>query len=148
MEITGKIIAVLPLREGVSQRTGEVWKSQDYVLETQEQYPKRCCFNVFGAEKIQQFNIQPGETLTVSLEINANEYQGKWYNQVRGWNVERPGQAQAPQQQVPSPGCQPYYPSRQPAGQAQWPQAGLTPPTQAPAQAQAQPQGQDTQLPF
>lgn len=130
MEITGKIIAVLPAKEGVSQSTGNPWKCQDYVIETSEMHPKRCCFNVFGAEKIQEMNIQPGETLTVSLEINANEYQGKWYNQVRGWKVVRvPAQGQGQQQ---------------PAEQAPWPQAGLTPPVQTPAQAQAQ----DTQLPF
>ena len=130
MEITGKIIAVLPAKEGVSQSTGNPWKCQDYVIETSEMYPKRCCFNVFGAEKIQEMNIQPGETLTVSLEINANEYQGKWYNQVRGWKVVRvPAQGQGQQQ---------------PAEQAPWPQAGLTPPVQTPAQAQPQ----DTQLPF
>ena len=135
MEITGKIIAVLPAKEGVSQSTGNPWKCQDYVIETSEMYPKRCCFNVFGAEKIQEMNIQPGETLTVSLEINANEYQGKWYNQVRGWKVVRvPAQGQGQQQ---------------PAEQAPWPQAGLTPPAQAPAQPQGQAQAQDDgQLPF
>ena len=35
MEIEGKIIVVLPAREGVSAR-GTQWKSQDYVLETHE----------------------------------------------------------------------------------------------------------------
>ena len=130
MEITGKIIAVLPAKEGVSQSTGNPWKCQDYVIETSEMYPKRCCFNVFGAEKIQEMNIQLGETLTVSLEINANEYQGKWYNQVRGWKVVRvPAQGQGQQQ---------------PAEQAPWPQAGLTPPVQTPAQAQPQ----NDNLPF
>ena len=44
MEITGKIIAVLPAQGGVSQRTGNPWKSQDYVIETHETYPKKCCF--------------------------------------------------------------------------------------------------------
>lgn len=142
MEITGKIIAVLPPKQGVSQSTGNAWMCQDYVLETQEMHPKKCCFNVFGAEKIQQFNIQLGEMLTVSIEINANEYQGRWYNKINAWQVQRlaagQGQQQATQQQQ---GCAPYYPDRQPAEQAPWPQAGLTPPTQ-------QPQGQDTQLPF
>lgn len=148
MDITGKIIVVMPAKEGVSQSTGNPWKSQDYVIETQEAYPKKCCFNVFGAEKIQEMNIQLGETLTVSIEINANEYQGKWYNQVRAWKVQRlaagQGQQQAAQQQQ---GCAPYYPDRQPAEQAPWPQAGLTPPTQAPAQPQGQ-QPQNDSLPF
>ena len=133
MEITGKIIAVLPPKQGVSQSTGNAWMCQDYVLETQEMYPKKVCFNVFGAEKIQEMNIQLGEMLTVSLEINANEYQGKWYNQVKGWKVVR----------VPAQGQQ------QPAEQAPWPQAGLTPPAQAPAQPQGQAPAQDDgQLPF
>ena len=88
MEITGKIIAVLPERGGTS-KTGNEWKMQEYVLETHEQYPKKICFNVFGADKIAQFNIQAGEELTVSFDINAREYQGRWYNDIRAWKVER-----------------------------------------------------------
>lgn len=131
MEITGKIIAVLPPKQGVSQSTGNAWMCQDYVLETQEMYPKKVCFNVFGAEKIQEMNIQLGETLTVSLEINANEYQGKWYNQVRAWKVERMAQAQ---QANAAQGCQPYYPNQQPAQAPPQPQA----PMQQPAAAEEQ----------
>lgn len=131
MELTGKIIAVLPAQGGVSQRTGNPWKSQDYVIETQETYPKKCCFNVFGDEKIQEMNIQLGETLTVSLDINANEYQDKWYNQVRAWKVERMVQAQ--QAAVAPQGCQVVYqnqPSRSPQGgtSQQRPQAPIQQP--------------------
>ena len=131
MELTGKIIAVSPAQGGVSQRTGNPWKSQDYVIETQETYPKKCCFNVFGDEKIQEMNIQLGETLTVSLDINANEYQGKWYNQVRAWKVERMAQAQ--QAAVVPQGCQVIYqnqPSRSPQGgtSQQQPQASIQQP--------------------
>ncbi|MGN1228538.1 MAG: DUF3127 domain-containing protein [Prevotella sp.] len=149
MEITGKIIVVMPAREGVSQSSGNPWKSQDYVIETQEMYPKKCCFNVFGAEKIQQFNIQPGEMLTVSLGIDANEYQGRWYNKISAWQVQRVAQGQA--QQVQQQGCQPYYPDMQ----APYPQQGIVPQQQAGVQTQApaqvQPQGQQPQndsLPF
>ena len=88
MEITGKIIAVLPERGGVS-KTGNEWKIQEYVLETHEQYPRKICFNVFGADKISQFNIQAGEEMTVSFDINAREYNGRWYNDIRAWRVER-----------------------------------------------------------
>lgn len=139
MEITGKIIAVLPPKQGVSQSTGNAWMCQDYVLETQEMYPKKVCFNVFGAEKIQEMNIQFGEMLTVSLEINANEYQGKWFNQVRGWKVVRvPAQGQQ-QAQVPPQGCQVVYPDRQPAQAPQQTQVPF-PPTGTPQD--------DGQLPF
>lgn len=88
MEIEGKIIVVLPAREGVSSR-GTQWKSQDYVIETHEQYPRKCCFNVFGSDKIDLFNIQSGEELKVSFDIDAHEYQGRWFNSIRAWKVER-----------------------------------------------------------
>lgn len=87
MDLSGKIILVLPERGGVSQRDGREWKVASYVLETLEQYPKKCCFEVFGIDRINQFNIQPGQMVTVSLDIDAHEYNGRWYNQIRAWRV-------------------------------------------------------------
>ena len=87
MELQGKVIAVLPERSGVSAR-GE-WKAQSFVIETHEQYPKKLCFDIFGADRLAQFNIQSGEELLVSFDVDAHEYQGRWYNSVRAWNVQR-----------------------------------------------------------
>ena len=89
LELTGKIIAVLDKRTGVSNATGSVWSVQQYVIETHEQYPKRMCFDVFGEERINQFAIQIGEEVTVSFDLDAREYQGRWYNSIRAWKVER-----------------------------------------------------------
>ena len=97
MEIQGKIIVVLPERSGVSQR-GNQWRSISYVLETQEQYPKKMAFDVTN-DKIDQLNIQLGEILTVQFDINAREYNGRWFNSVNAWNVIRQTQ-QAPAQGV------------------------------------------------
>jgi hypothetical protein len=88
MELSGKIIAVLAERGGVS-KAGNEWKIQEYVLETMEQYPRKMMFNVFGADRIAQFNIQLGETLTVSFDIDSREYNGRWYNDIRAWKVDR-----------------------------------------------------------
>ena len=89
MDLTGKIIAVLPASSGVSQRTGNSWMSQDYVIEVPGQYPKKCVFRVFGEDRIKQFNIQMGEDLTVSFDIDAHEFNGRWFNDVRAFNVVR-----------------------------------------------------------
>ena len=96
MDITGRIIAVLPERSGVSQRSGSEWKVATYVLETQEQYPKKMCFEVFGSDRIQQFNIQVGEMMTVSFDIDAHEYNGRWFNSIRAFRVDRNMQTTAP----------------------------------------------------
>ena len=103
MEITGKIIKALEVKKGTSQRTGNEWSSQSYVLETQEQYPRKICFDVFGSDKIQQFAIQEGETLTVSFDIDAREYQGRWFNSIRAWKVDRNVAAQPSQQPTVAP---------------------------------------------
>ena len=119
MEIEGKIIAVLPEQGGVSARTGNAWKSQEFVIETHEQYPRKCVFRVFGADRIAQFNIQAGEELRVSFDIDAHEYNGRWFNNITAWAVNRvdPAAAQAAAQGVqPTPVSAAPFPPAQPAG--------------------------------
>lgn len=102
MDISGKIIQALEPRGGVSQRTGNHWKSQEFVIETHEQYPKHCVFRVFGEDRLRDFNIQVGEELTVSFDIDAHEYQGRWFNDVSAWRVQRGAvPAAAPAQPAP-----------------------------------------------
>ncbi len=138
MEIQGKVIAVLPERSGVSAR-GE-WKSQTYVIETQEQYPKKMAFDVFGADRLAQFNIRSGEVIDVSFDIDAHEYQGRYFNQIRAWNVTKVSQ-QAAQQAMAS--------SANAAGVANpTNQQNLFPPEQQSAQQQAQQRGNSDDLPF
>jgi hypothetical protein len=84
MEATGKIIAVMPAQSGVSQRTGQTWMTQQYVLEVPGMYPRKMVFDVFGEDKIKKFNVQQGMEATVSFEIDAHEYNGRWFNEVRG----------------------------------------------------------------
>lgn len=85
-EIKGKIIAILPKRSGVA-RTGNTWASQEYVLETQEQYPRRMVFEAYGEDKIQEFFIHQDDLVQVKFDVNAHEYKGKWYNSIRAWEV-------------------------------------------------------------
>lgn len=101
MELSGKVIAVLEPRGGVS-KTGNEWKVQEYVIETHDQYPKKMCFDVFGVDKIDQFNIQIGEEINVSFDIDAREWNGRWFNSVRAWKVERVAAQPAPAMDQPA----------------------------------------------
>ena len=124
MDLTGKIIAVLPASSGVSARTGNSWMSQDYVIEVPGQYPKKCVFRVFGEDRIKQFNIQMGEDVTVSFDIDAHEFNGRWFNDVRAYNVTRgqvPVAAVATEAQAspfpPQDANAPFPPAQEPAGE-------------------------------
>lgn len=129
MDLTGKIIHILPAQSGVSARTGNPWMTQEYVIEVPGQYPKKCVFSIFGEERIKQFNIQAGEDITVQFDIDAHEYNGRWFNEVRAYNVLRSNQQGAV-----------------PAATTAAPQDAA--PTAAPAPAAAPAQGQPAQNPF
>lgn len=95
MEFIGKIIAVLPAKSGTSKATGNEWTVQEYVIEDSAsgQYPRRMCFEVFGTDRIAQFNIQQGQELKVYFDIDANPWQNRWFNRIRAWKVEPIGAA-------------------------------------------------------
>lgn len=124
MEATGKIIAILPANSGVSQRTGNPWCTQTFVLETIEQYPKKIPFEVFGEDRIRQFNLQMGETVTIHFDVDGREYNGRWYPSVKCFNVVRQGQQQVAvtqqqtgQVQQPTPAPQPQVAAPLPTSQ-------------------------------
>lgn len=148
-EISGQIIAVLPTRSGTSAK-GTAWSSQTAVIETREQYPKKVAFDVMG-EKIAQFNLQVGENVTVSYDIDAHEYSGKWFNSVRAWNVVRVSQQQQTYQQPPQQQQQSAYqqPQQPPVNNGWQPPVNAQPQAPYPPQQQAaQPQGGFSDLPF
>ena len=151
MEIQGKIIVVLPERSGVSQR-GNQWRSISYVLETQEQYPKKLAFDVTN-DKIDQLNIQLGEILTVQFDINAREYNGRWFNSVNAWNVIRQTQQATAQGVGFSGNVQSGAQAAQQAMASSANAAGFANPMNQqsmfpPAQQSAQQQGNSSDLPF
>lgn len=145
MDKFGKIIAILPERSGTSAK-GNPWRSVSYVLETQEQYPKRIVFDVVN-DKIDQFSIQQGEMLQVHFDIDAREYQGKWFNSIQAWKVVRQqygGYRQQPQGGYQQPGQQ-WATNNPQAGAQAIPQAAQQAMRTA---APPQPQGSEEGLPF
>ena len=87
MDIQGKIIIALEPRTGTSAR-GD-WKSQSFVVETHDAYPKKMVFDVFGEDRLNRFNIQVGQEVMVSFDIDAHEYNGRWFNNVRAFDVRQ-----------------------------------------------------------
>ncbi len=84
MELTGRITQVLPEKNGTSARGP--WRKQEYVIEIPGDYPKQVCFMVWG-DRIDQFGIQQGQELTVSIDLESREYNGRWYTDVKAWRV-------------------------------------------------------------
>lgn len=101
MEVTGKIIVVLPEMSGTS-KAGNAWKKREYVLETQEQYPKKVHFDFFG-ERADQYPLAVGDTVKLSFDIESREYNGRWFTSVRGWKAEKVDGAAPTYENIPTP---------------------------------------------
>lgn len=93
MEINLKIIQVLPAQEGVG-KNGNPWKSQGYVGETLDNYPKKVAFEVMGADRIEKNPCDIDDMVKVSFDIESREFNGRWYTSIRAWKIE-PAQAAA-----------------------------------------------------
>lgn len=128
---TGKIIAAGLVQSGTSQN-GTQWSSCEYVIEElNQQYPARAVIQVYGSDKLQQFNIQVGEIITAHIGLKAHQSKdGRWFNQLDCWKVQRPT---AQPQQIQQQG-QNFPPQVDANGQ--------------PIQQQAQYGGQQGNLPF
>ena len=113
VKFTGKIIAAGQVQMGTSQN-GTQWSSQEYTIEElNQQYPSRAVIQVYGSDKIQQFNIQVGEIITANIGLKAHQSkEGRWFNQLDCWKVERPNGQQQGQVQQPVGGY--YQPQQQP----------------------------------
>ena len=88
--------------------------------------------------------------MTVSFDINAREFNGKWFNSVNAWQVVRQGGQQAPAQGGYNTNPQAGAQAAQEAQQAAM--AGVSGQTNSsnplPPKQPAQPQGDSSDLPF
>jgi hypothetical protein len=89
MEITGILVKQTSIREGVSKTNGNPWKIAEYLVEIPGQYPRHISFDVRDGQvgRIARFESLIGKTVTVSFDIDANEYQGRWYNTLGAWGI-------------------------------------------------------------
>lgn len=101
VRLTGRIAEVMPLQSGVSQRTGNQWKSQEYLFEyfpwSGATNPSRIVVRIFGEEDIAKFNLKEREedvTLTLRFAAQKSQDGSRWFNEIKITNVERPAAQQ------------------------------------------------------
>lgn len=101
MQITAKLIQLLPLQTGTG-KTGTPWKKQDFIVETNAQYPKKICISVWG-DKVDASVLKEGALLNISFDVESREYNGRWYTDVKAWKVESADKGAVPSSPEPSP---------------------------------------------
>ena len=90
MQVKGTLLQILKLESGVS-KAGKEWKKQDFVIETNEQFPKKVCFTLFG-DKINLIdNVTEGTEIEVFFSLESRDFNGKWYHNINAWKIENGG---------------------------------------------------------
>lgn len=93
MEIEGLIYKTLPANSGVSQKTGNAWMSQEFVLSyywfPNQTMPSYMVFRVFGEDRLKQFDLHENDEVKIRFNIEAHESNGRWFNEVRCTAVQK-----------------------------------------------------------
>jgi hypothetical protein len=105
----------MPAQSGTSQRTGDTWKSQEYVI-GYHYYPNQTqeslvVMRAFGEDRIKKFNLEVYDEVRVRYHFEAHEYNGRYFNEIRIDGVTFVGASasknQQPQQTAQSPNDDP-----------------------------------------
>lgn len=128
--ITGTITRILPLAEGISQKTGNAWRSRAMLLQpwkvadasTGRMEPDQWNvykFTFFGDRADILSRFAEGQMVKVDFDLSGRQYTNKAgeldaFVELRGWRVEDASGAYA----APAPS----YPQKAPAPTA-WPQS-------------------------
>jgi hypothetical protein len=90
LEITGKLTQLLPVETG--QGKNGQWTKQPFVIETEEQYPKKVCISAWNDNVVKTIqNFAPGTKVKASISIESREWNGRWYTDVRAWRIDVAG---------------------------------------------------------
>jgi hypothetical protein len=98
LEISGKLLQILPEQTGTG-KNGQ-WNRQDFILETQEQYPRKVCISAWGEKAGLVKSLKPGALINVSFNVESREFNGKWYTDLRAWKIESSGAQETSAQPV------------------------------------------------
>ena len=148
VKLTGRIAEVMPVVSGISDRTGNPWKSQEYLFEyfawSGAKYANRMVVRVFGEDDIAKFNLKQGEEVTLTIRFDANKSKdgSRWFNEIRISNVERPQGTQQPAQ------AQNMAPQAANAPQVNNTPPGFERPVTSPENGQNKEGGDNDDLPF
>lgn len=83
----GRILIELPPSMGTT-KAGKDWEKREYVMETSERYGTKMRFSIMSFDGPIEEPPQVGDIVKVRFSVEAREYNGSWYNDVKAYQVE------------------------------------------------------------
>lgn len=91
LDVKGKLLQILPVQTGTS-KAGNEWSKQEFVIETEEQFPKKVCFTLFGDKLSLLQGISVGDQIEVAFNLESRDFNGKWYHNINAWRINPAGE--------------------------------------------------------
>lgn len=93
MEVKGILKERLTTQTGVSPRSGQPWRTDSYLVVIPGSREKHIVFEVRGDERCKGWdefmkNLAANTPVLIKFEIDARQYQDRWFNIVEAWNIE------------------------------------------------------------
>lgn len=95
LSVKGRVSQILNPETGVS-RAGKEWSKQEFVIETEEQFPRKVCFTLFGDKTSLIDGLSAGEEVEVAFNLESREYNGKWFHNINAWKIDKATANQMP----------------------------------------------------
>ncbi len=95
LEISGRVLQILQEQTGTGKNGP--WIKQEFVIETQEQFPRRICFSTWGDKAAAVKNLKNGDMVNVSFNAESREFNGRWYTDLRAWKIDQFSASSQPQ---------------------------------------------------
>lgn len=84
MELIGKVKVVM---DKVTFDSG--FTKREFVVTTKEQYPQDIKFELVQDRVALLDSIKDGDDVTVFFDVRGNEYNGRYFVNLRGWKLEK-----------------------------------------------------------
>jgi hypothetical protein len=123
MEITGRVVQILPIEQGVSKTTGNQWQKATVIVEYKEGMFSHniALFSMKKASELMQVRV--GVEYTFNVTPESRESNGRWFTSISTWSWKEADiptpQYSAPQPVYQAPAQPQYADAQQPYMQPQ-----------------------------
>ena len=66
----------------------KTWLKQDFLIEIPgTKFSKTLLVEIWGEDKINKYDLQPGLKVTAHLDLESKERNGKWFTHAQAWKI-------------------------------------------------------------
>jgi predicted secreted Zn-dependent protease len=86
LQISGKILEIGT--ETANEIGNNIWKKQEFVIQTDEKFPKTIQINVWGDNILYLQRCKEGDLVNAMINVSSKKTGDRWFTEVTAWRIE------------------------------------------------------------